>query len=49
MEEIIPVNSPDAAISFRVFGWVANWLNVSSPLMGADSVCFSEYSPEPPS
>ncbi len=38
--EIIPVNSPDAAISFRVFGWVANWLNVSSPLMGADSVCF---------
>ena len=38
--EIIPVNSPDAAISFRVFGWVANWLNVSSPLMGDKAVCF---------
>lgn len=38
--EIIPVKSPESAISLRVYGWVANWLNVSSPLMGKDSVCF---------
>ena len=38
--EIIPVSNPDAAASVRVFGWVANWLNVSSPLLGESAVCF---------
>ena len=38
--EIIPVHTPDSAVSFRVYGWVANWLNVSSPLMGDSAVCF---------
>ena len=37
---LIPVTNPDAALDFRVFGWVANWLNVSSPLLGEDAVCF---------
>ena len=38
--EIIPVSDPDAAVSIRIFGWVANWLNVSSPLLGESAVCF---------
>ena len=37
---LIPVTNPDAALDFRVFGWVANWLNVSSPLLGENAVCF---------
>ena len=38
--QLVPVNDPDAALSIRVFGWVQNWLNISSPLLGTDSVCF---------
>ena len=38
--EVIPNNNPDAAISFRIFGWPRMWLNVSSPLMGEAAVCF---------
>ena len=37
---LIPVSDPDAALEFRIFGWVANWLNVSSPLLGDKAVCF---------
>ena len=37
---IIPDADPEAAIEFRVFGWISNWLNVSSPLMGDKAVCF---------
>ena len=38
--QLIPVNDPDAALSFRLFGWLPNWLNVSSPLLGGNAVCF---------
>ena len=38
--QLIPVSNPDAAISFRIFGWLPNWLNVSSPLLGENSICF---------
>ena len=38
--QLIPVSNPDAALSFRIFGWVANWLNVSTPLLGEKAVCF---------
>ncbi len=37
---LVPVSNPDAALDFRVYGWVANWLNVSSPLLGENAVCF---------
>ena len=37
---LIPVSDPEAALEFRIFGWVANWLNVSSPLLGDKAVCF---------
>ena len=37
---VIPDADPEAALEFRVFGWIANWLNVSSPLMGDKAVCF---------
>ena len=38
--QLVPVNDPDAALSIRIFGWLSNWLNISSPLLGEDSVCF---------
>ena len=38
--EVIPNGNPDAAISFRIFGWPRTWLNVSSPLLGEAAVCF---------
>ena len=38
--QLIPVNDPDAAVSFRLFGWVRNWLNFSSPLLGDAAICF---------
>ena len=38
--ELIPVNDPAAAVSFRLFGWVRNWLNFSSPLLGDTAICF---------
>lgn len=37
---VIPDTDPEAALEFRVFGWISNWLNVSSPLMGDKAVCF---------
>ena len=37
---LIPVSDPDAEISFRIFGWLPNWLNVSSPLLGENPICF---------
>ena len=37
---VIPDADPEAALEFRVFGWISNWLNVSSPLMGDKAVCF---------
>lgn len=38
--QLVPANDPDAALSIRIFGWLSNWLNISSPLLGEDSVCF---------
>lgn len=38
--QLIPVNDPEAAVSFRLFGWVRNWLNFSSPLLGDTAICF---------
>jgi len=37
---VIPNADPEAVLEFRVFGWISNWLNVSSPLMGDKAVCF---------
>lgn len=38
--QVIPDADPEAVIEFRIFGWISNWLNVSSPLMGDKAVCF---------
>ena len=38
--QVIPVSDPEASLKFRMYGWLPNWLNVSSPLLGENAVCF---------
>lgn len=41
--ELVPVQDPGAAIPIRVFGRRKNWLNVSSPALGEQAICFQPW------